>query len=111
MTVSEFWKNKIESNQDWILSQGQEMTFRKGQNTFYEGHQPYGIFLLISGNIKFSNKAKSCSENHFWRCGSKKIIGLEFLENGTPFCFSCRATSDCSVIFLSKTSLSEMEKF
>ncbi|MDO8519158.1 MAG: cyclic nucleotide-binding domain-containing protein [Deltaproteobacteria bacterium] len=78
--------------------------FHKGQSIFYEGHNPYGIFVLSSGNVRFVSSQK-CGTDHVWQSPSGKVLGLKFFFEDRPYCCDCIAKGECEVVFISKTQL------
>lgn len=96
-SISRSWKE--------LIKEGQSLTFRKGQVLVYEGHSPYGIFVVHSGKIKFSEGGTPCVIEHVWESPDGKVVGLHHFFEQTPFCCTCTATQNCQVIFISKTQL------
>lgn len=94
-------------NVEWenLLRHGQEMTLGKDQVLFYEGHYPYGLFVILEGEVVFTKEGISCGENHFWQSPRGRVIGFDPLVEQTPSCCTSRATQDCRVVFISKTQL------
>lgn len=88
-----------------LLKRGQPLIFQKGQVLVYEGHDPYGIFVIQSGDIQFARGKSSCPEEHLWRSPKGNALGVDHFFDGSPFCCTCTAASDCRVVFISKTQL------
>ncbi|MBI2082130.1 MAG: cyclic nucleotide-binding domain-containing protein [Deltaproteobacteria bacterium] len=88
-----------------LLKKGQPLIFHKGQVLVYEGHDPYGVFVIQSGDIQFTKGKSSCPAEHFWHSPKGNVLGVEHFFDGSPFCCTCVATSDCRVVFISKTQL------
>lgn len=87
--------------------------FRKGQTIFYSGHMPYGLFVLISGEIKLKYDNKQIEI-----ISSPSIIGISAFLKKSPYSATASATSESKIYFLSYTilkekgySLSVLEKF
>ncbi|MDO8462547.1 MAG: cyclic nucleotide-binding domain-containing protein [Deltaproteobacteria bacterium] len=98
--------SSLKEHWDHLLKEGQELSFRKGQALFYEGHVPYGIFVLRSGKVQFVRGDDSCGEEpHLVQASKGKIIGLSHFFEESPFCCTCVALSDCKLTFISKTQL------
>lgn len=95
----------LEKQWDRLVSEGQPLTFRKGQVLFYEGHTPYGLFVIQSGKVRFLRGDHPCDQNHLWSSPKGNVIGLHHFFDGPPFCCTCLASDDCQVIFISKTQL------
>ncbi|MBI2066455.1 MAG: cyclic nucleotide-binding domain-containing protein [Deltaproteobacteria bacterium] len=88
-----------------LVRKGEELVFRKGQVLFYEGHQPYGVYVVKSGEFSFAKEGVPCRGSHVDKVGSLKVLGLHDFFNGKPFCCTCTATADCRLIFLSRSQL------
>ncbi len=87
-----------------ITDRGQALTFRQGQTLFYEGHDPCGVFVVCSGQVKLSSSGAPC-RRELWESPSGKVMGLFHLFSGSPFCCTGVAKTDCEVLFISKTQL------
>jgi CRP-like cAMP-binding protein len=70
--------------------------FNKGQIIFYEGHLPYGIFILLSGEIelKYGN-------SNLERVSSPALLGSFAFINNTVYSGTARAFTACETYFLS----------
>ena len=88
-----------------LLAVGQEMVFSKGQVLFYEGHYPYGLFVLLSGEISFTKNGIQCRDHHLWQSPKGNVIGVESFTDDTPSCCTSTATDDCRVMFLPKSRI------
>ena len=73
----------------WV-KEGELLHFKKGQVLFYEGHLPFGFFLLNKGTVLPPPM-------------EDKTLGLLHLLSGTPYCSTCTAASDIEVLFFPKT--------
>lgn len=93
-----------ESQWNEAIAQGQALTFHRGQVLFYEGHMPYGIFLVRSGQVELSSCGESCAAES-WSAPQGKIFGISHVVAGSPFCCTGVAATDCEVIFISKSRL------
>lgn len=98
----------LKAHWDELLETGQKISFSKGQVLFYEGHSPYGIFVLKSGKVRFSVGEKPCPVDHLWKAPKGNGIGLHHFFDQTPFCCTCIALTDCKMVFISKTQLSAL---
>lgn len=96
-TLSEHWGE--------LLKASQEMTFSKGQVLFYEGHYPYGLFVLLSGDISFSKNGQPCGESHLWKSPKGEVIGVESLVGESPSCCTSMAERDSTVVFIPKSRI------
>jgi CRP-like cAMP-binding protein len=86
-----------------LCSRGDRLNFKKGQVLIYEGHVPFGVFVLKNGAVSFSSLQGNCPQSHVQEGSEGQIIGFEELLGATPYCCTCTAESDCEVIFISKT--------
>lgn len=88
-----------------MVEEGQPLVFHKGQCLFYEGHSPYGLFVLKSGRVRFQTSGE-CGKEHGWKSPSGgKVFGLRSFFDEIPYCCTCTALEDCEVLFISKTQL------
>lgn len=90
---------------DELLRGGQELEFHEGQVLFYEGHVPYGAFVLLEGDVEFRREGIPSDKSHRIKSPNGEIIGLGVIAGEAPYCCTCTATGDCRVIFISKTQL------
>ena len=81
------------------------MAFGEGQVLFYDGHYPYGLFVILEGEVGFAKEGVPCSGDHFWESPRGRVIGLDSFVKGTSSCCTSRATRRCRVVFISKTQL------
>ena len=97
--------SRLREHWEDLLREGQGLGFKAGQVIAYEGHDPYGLFVILEGKVKFSKAGISCQEGHLWRAPKGMVVGLEPFFRQTPFCCTCTAGEDCRVTFISKTQL------
>lgn len=71
--------------------------FKSGQTLFYEGHKPYGLFIIQEGRVIFEKSGKAHDESL-----ETKILGLQHLISNTPYCASCKAATPVKAIFVPK---------
>ncbi len=100
-------KNDVQDPWGQLIRGGQALTFRKGQVLFYEGHIPYGVFVIESGKVRFQTGNKTCSDDHLKESRQGKVLGLKHFRTEAPFCCTCVCETDCQLIFISKTQLME----
>lgn len=93
-----------ESQWNEAIARGQPLTFHKNQVLFYEGHLPYGIFLVRSGKVALSSGGEICAAES-WSAPQGKIFGISHVVSGSPFCCTGVAAEDCEVVFISKSRL------
>lgn len=89
-----------------LLQGGEELQFKKGQVLFYEGHSPYGIFVIQAGTVQFKEGETRCAEDHFWTAPSgHQVIGAHHFFSETTFCCTAIAATDCRLVFIPKSQL------
>lgn len=82
----------------------ERINYKPGQVLFYEGHQPYGIYVLRKGRIRLFKK-KNGGEDLLKIMEPTQILGEnEFLES-RPFAYSAKAETDASISFFSRASI------
>jgi len=89
-----------------LIQASQELSFRKGQVLFYEGHIPYGLFVITSGRVDFSSTDRTTSfEEQSWKSPQGLVVGIDAALNGEPSCYTVVAAEDCKTLFLPKSAL------
>lgn len=80
-------------------------TYGKGQIIFYEGHLPYGIFILTTGDveIKYGN-------SKIERATSPSFLGYSAFINKTVYSATVRATTYCEAYFLSTSVFQNLKE-
>ena len=91
-----------------LIKEGQVTQFHEGQVLFYEGHMPYGLFILLKGNVTFTKDGSPSPDDHRWSSPKGVIIGMEPFLNQSPYCCTGTAQQDCRAIFISKTLLAPL---
>ena len=92
----------IEENLKKFADKGEKVFLQKGHVLFYEGHAPYGFYILKKGGIRFS-RTNMHGQKIFLPVGEDKIFGLYHLVTNTPYCATAEAKSDLEVLFISKS--------
>ncbi|HSA60293.1 MAG TPA: cyclic nucleotide-binding domain-containing protein [bacterium] len=88
-----------------LLSQGQALTFRRGQTLIYKDHSPYGVFVILRGRVELTGGTEECEHEEIKRIPQGDVVGLHSVLNGTHSCCDVVAAEDCRTIFISKTLL------
>jgi len=88
-----------------LSEEGEDLSFQKGQVLFYEGHTPYGLYLLVKGKVDFTRGGQPCHEKHFCKTAAGEVIGWEPFFNQVSSNCTCSAITDCQVVFISKSQL------
>lgn len=73
------------------------VVYRKDQVLFYEGHIPYGLFIIKEGNISLSSGGIK-SEN----AAHSSVVGFQHVLDQSPYCSTCTAVTEVKAVFLSK---------
>lgn len=76
--------------------------FKPGQIIFYEGHIPYGLFILLDGTIEI------CVDNTSEKLEGCAILGINSFLNTRYYPVTAKAITTCKVNFLSKTAFHEL---
>jgi CRP-like cAMP-binding protein len=76
--------------------------FKPGQVIFYEGHLPYGLFILLDGTIEMINK-KNCE-----KINAGAILGINSFLNSDFYSGTAKAVTSCKVNFLSKSTFHDL---
>jgi len=82
------------------------LVYQKGQVLFYEGHVPYGLFVIKKGRVKFMKGHQSPKEIQ----SLPSILGYQHLVSETPYCASCLAETEVKAVFLPKAIVQDMMK-
>lgn len=91
---------------DLLLEKGTVIDYKEDQYLFYEGHHPYGLFVVLSGKVGLFKK----KENQDVCLGQLPLnyeIGMDFLACQLPYDFSARAETPSKVLFIPKSILQE----
>ncbi|OGW84381.1 MAG: hypothetical protein A3C35_07140 [Omnitrophica bacterium RIFCSPHIGHO2_02_FULL_46_11] len=87
-----------------LVQAEERVNYKPGQTLFYEGHKPYGIYILRKGRIRLFKK-KNGGEELLKIIEPAQTLGEdEFLES-KPFAYSAKAETDVSVSFFSRASM------
>lgn len=96
----------IKDHLEEIKSQGENLSYAKGQVVFYEGHSPFGFFLLKEGEVILAPETAS-SASASGKKRHDKFLGLVHLVSDTPYCATCKAMGEVEVVFYPKSVLLE----
>ncbi len=102
--MKEIFLKNVAKNWSDLLEGGQLLQFSRGQVLFYEGHYPYGLFVVQKGKVRFTKDGRLCRENHVWKAPEGRVVGAEAFFEEMPYCCTC-TSQDCEAIFISKTQL------
>lgn len=93
---------EIKENLKRFAEKAEKVFLQKGHVLFYEGHAPYGFYILKKGGIRFS-RTNMRGQKVFLPVGETKIFGLYHLVTNTPYCATAEAKSDLEVLFIPKS--------
>ena len=77
--------------------------FKPGQVIFYEGHQPYGLFILVDGTVQFESNQKQPK-----KINGSAILGINSFMNFKAYNGTVKAVTPCKVSFISKTAYQKL---
>lgn len=83
----------------------ERMNYKAGQTIFYEGHYPYGVYVLRTGRIRLFTKKDIEGEKLLKIVEPAQILGEEAFVENKPFDYSAKAETDVSISFFSRASL------
>lgn len=96
----------LEKNLDTIATCGGVVHYQKSHIIFYEGHIPYGFYILKRGEVQLSRTTMAGNKVAL-PDNSKNIFGLFHLITNTPYCATAQAKSDAEMIFVPKSVVLE----
>ena len=77
--------------------------YKKGQIIFYEGTQPRGLYVVVSGKIKISKLGSNAREQIVRLAKPGDILGYRSLLSGGSYFASAATLEDSSVCFIPKS--------
>ncbi|MFH1016928.1 MAG: cyclic nucleotide-binding domain-containing protein [Pseudomonadota bacterium] len=75
--------------------------YRKGQVLFYQGHYPYGVFLIHSGRLELLDHQREVLLP--FDLGKGMLIGYELLQTEEPYPYTGIVAENLQASFLDKT--------
>lgn len=97
---------KIQKNMKAISALGGLIHFHREHVVFYEGHAPYGFYIIKKGDIQLS-RTNMQGQKVFLPSNGQKIFGLFHLITNTPFCSTAQAKTDSEILFIPKSVVLE----
>lgn len=94
---------------DSLASLGGEVHFQKDHVIFYDGHHPFGFYILKKGEVFLSRTTVFGLREDFTN-PKKKLYGLFHLLTHTPHCAMAVAKTDVAMIFVPKSVVIEFLK-
>jgi len=86
-----------------LVQAEERLDFKAGQTIFYEGHFPYGVYVLSRGRVRLFRKKPNGAEELQKIIEPTQILGEEAFVENKPFEYSARAETDVSISFFSRT--------
>jgi CRP-like cAMP-binding protein len=90
-----------------LIGQSVLYQYHKDQVLFYEGHLPYGIFIIVSGKVNLV-----CNDRETQEKGSSTPlyhpIGFDILLSQQHYPFTAIAQNDVKAVFIAKSCLRKL---
>lgn len=97
---------KIQKHLGSIVLAEERLDFKEGQIIFYEGHEPYGIYVLRKGRIRLYQKLDGGEEKLIQVLEPGNLFGEKAFLNHESYDANARAETDASVSFFSRVVFS-----
>ena len=85
--------------------------YHPGQVIFYHGHKPYGVYWVKSGKILLKHSpSRECPDETPEMLLSRPeghVFGVQEICEDIPHCCTCTAESECEVVFVSKSRITD----
>ena len=94
---------EIEKHLANLVQAEERLDFKTGQVIFYEGHQPYGVYVLRKGRVRLFQRPEEGDEKLIQIIEAGYVFGEESFLEDKPYEFSAKAETDISVSFFSRT--------
>lgn len=91
-----------QEDQDYFLSFGKELFFKKGKLLFYQDGLPTGVFLIKKGKAKLYKTGGYGKDQIFYIYKQGDLFGYHALLCNETYEESCEALEDCTVLFINK---------
>jgi CRP-like cAMP-binding protein len=99
-----------EEKEEWSLN-STAVNYAAGQVLFYEGTNPFGIFILLKGKVKRYKTGDSGKSQIFQICTNGDMFGFRPVLSDVAYPDGATALEACQVLFISKqTFLSILKK-
>lgn len=87
-----------------LVQAEERFNYKAGQILFYEGHRPYGIYVLRKGRIRLFRK-RNGGEDLLKVIEPTQILGEEEIRECKPFAYSAKAETDVAISFFCRASI------
>ena len=98
-------RNDVLKHWGELMQGGDLLEFKKGQTLFYQGHQPYGVYLIVSGEISLIEKDKAGQKN-IQKALIGIPIGIDLICYHQAYPFSGVANTEGCAFFIPKSVVS-----
>lgn len=99
------WVRKLA---DASKTKGTPLSFEKDQILFYQGHLPFGIFLVEDGRIQHKTLTPSGREKIVGDSTNQDVIGLDDLLENKPYTFTAVTLTPSRVSFISRLQVEKL---
>ena len=87
-----------------IIQAEEQVAYKSGQVLFYEGHKPYGVYVLKKGRVRLFKKNEN-AEKLLRIVLPGHILGADEMGESRAFEFGAKAETDVLVSFFSRSYL------
>lgn len=77
----------------------ESLGFEAGQTIFYEGHYPYGVYVLRKGRVRLFTKKENSQDQLLKIVEPVQVLGEEAFLEKRPFEYSAKAETDVMITF------------
>jgi CRP-like cAMP-binding protein len=91
-----------------LVKAEERLDFKEGQVIFYAGHQPYGVYILRKGRVRFAED-RAGKEKLLCIIEAGQMFGEKECISDSPYRYSAKAETDSQVSFFSR-SVFDMNK-
>lgn len=92
--------DRMRQDKESLWANGETLHYKEGQELFYQGHDPCGVYWLRHGKVALIQT--EMGREHFEEKSPGAILGLEELLKGEVFMYTARAVTDCKICFMPK---------
>lgn len=92
---------------DKLIEQSVLHQYHKGQVLFYKGHLPYGVFIIMSGQVSLVGSEQD-GQDQGLPVLPYNPIGFDVLLSQQHYPFTAIAKSDVKAAFIAKSSLNKL---
>ena len=84
-----------------LVKAEERLYYKKGQVVFYEGHQPYGLYVVREGEVVLT-RSKDGKSGVIAILGPGDLLGVEAFLSDTPYKENATADTDLELSFFGK---------